>query len=516
MKTTFKIILGWLIAIPFFLLGQANRSMTFFNGYYGAPPADSIYYNNMWIERRDTGLFFSERVFSEYDFKFSQSSTYCDLNGKPILLWQGCYLLDAKTLKPIENGDLSNGPGAKKDYMDFCKIKKYPFDTIGNGVINGYSLTYSTFFLNRGNDEKVLLVYYRFNDPPYFTVSHIYTALIDLKGSTDGGPTVIYKDSIQAPDVILRIGSINAIRHANGYDWHIVFAEKNSNNWYSILYDKNGLNLPIKSTIKQWDNNLVDEGTSTISPDGSKYVFHSNVHQFMIMDFDRCSGKFRYFKDDEIPNVDGNVNQFHWSEFSPNGRFLYLNNPKSIYQYDLNENDFYNSRVLIAEFDTSQINPLPIKGYFSMLLRGFDNKIYYWSYNTSRYVHRIAFPDQKGPDVGWTQDYYKTPIYPTWYIPTLIDYGMGPLEGSPCISSINDGSNKDFVSFYPNPANDFVRAFIDQKYEKATVLIYDVTGRLMYHGNVAQLRIGMNISSWAAGTYIVQVNGRQAGKFAKI
>ena len=38
----------------------------------------------------------------------------------------------------------------------------------------------------------------------------------------------------------------------------------------------------------------------------------------------------------------------------------------------------------------------------------------------------------------------------------------------------------------------------------------------MYHGNVAQLRIGMNISSWAAGTYIVQVNGRQAGKFAKI
>ena len=90
MRTTFKIILGWLIAIPFFLLGQANRSMTFFNGYYGAPPADSIYYNNMWIERRDTGLFFSERVFSEYDFKFSQSSTYCDLNGKPILLWQGC------------------------------------------------------------------------------------------------------------------------------------------------------------------------------------------------------------------------------------------------------------------------------------------------------------------------------------------------------------------------------------------------------------------------------------------
>lgn len=82
--------------------------------HYGAPPADSIYYNNMWIERRDTGLFFSERVFSEYDFKFSQSSTYCDLNGKPILLWQGCYLLDAKTLKLIENGDLSNAARSKK------------------------------------------------------------------------------------------------------------------------------------------------------------------------------------------------------------------------------------------------------------------------------------------------------------------------------------------------------------------------------------------------------------------
>ena len=78
-----------------------------------------------------------------------------------------------------------------------------------------------------------------------------------------------------------------------------------------------------------------------------------------IFDFDRCSGVFsnkfhipliEVF--DTFPNVLSYVGAL---SFSPNGQYLYSSWASQIHQFDLAAMDIIGSKVLVAEFDTSDI-----------------------------------------------------------------------------------------------------------------------------------------------------------------
>lgn len=496
---------------------QENINRSFINGYYGGGmDIDSQYYNNVFVERRDTGLHFSERIASKYDILLSQTSTYCDpKSGKPLLVWQGCTLLDAANMQPIYNGDFSDTKGTKDPIFEYCvtKIHNGLMDTI----MNAYGITPATFFLDRGDPHAILLVYYRYENIPRVDSFNIYTATIDLTGSPEGKPAVISKSFEPLSTINLNFLSMNAIRHANGKDWWIVSAEYKSNKLFAILFDQDGIHEPLESVIKEWaDSTFV--GISAISPDGTKYAYQDGIsNYFYILNFDRCTGKFTYFNQGSFPYLDPNNGWVRWCEFAPGGRFFYTASAFDVYQYDLLSPDFSIDWSHVASFDTAQVSDIPgIKGFFGNFFRGYDGHLYLWSLNTVRSIHRIAYPDRKGPDVGWTQDYYHLQFWPSFFVPTLVDYTMGPLAGSPCTSH-TDAVGALVLKLYPNPTTKVIRAEgLESRYDHSVVSISDITGREVFAGQGTDLVHGIDVGAWHSGIYLIQVDGRPAGKFAKI
>jgi len=508
--------LFWLLlAIPIFAFTQVNANQTFLTGYYGGLDVDSLYKNNVYIKRTESGLSFSETVTSYYDMGFTQHSTYCDEDGNPLLQWQGCYLLDAKTLSPIENGELNTGPGTvANDFFDppFCSHHTTSGDP-GPGVETGYFIPWGNFILDRGDQRNMLLVYYRSIGLPQFDSTFIYLAGIDMEGAPDGGPTVTFKDSMPTKDINLKYGSIGAVRHGNGKDWYIVYSEAFSSNWYSILFDKDGIHEPVKSVISENDSTLYFEGWSVFSPDGSKYVIH---HQsgFFVLGFDRCTGKFNYLHSGKIPTDSIDV-IWRFSEFSPNGRFLYLNNPTKIYQYDLEDPDFLGSETLVASFDPTLDSGIPgVAGVWSAPFRGYDGMLYYWSANGVKKISRMANPDQKGPDVGFTQYYYQLPIYPPWFPPTLIDYRT-PALLEPCELSSSEITPIQ-ISFHPNPTNGMIKGEFPETKNVSQLKIVSITGKIVWSGKAVLFKEGIDLRYLSSGIYHVLLDGIYSGRFIKV
>ena len=514
---TIKILLVGLFFLNFSNLSHTQNfsNQTFLSGYYGSGLSESYYDNNVYIKRGDKGLTFSEPVECYYDLAFSQSSTYCDEDGKPLLQWQGCYLLDCKTLSPIYNGEFNYGPATvESEFLPepFCSHEKFQNDP-GPGAETGYFLPWSTFILDRGDPNNLLLVYYRFENLPGFDTAYVYLAGIDMDGSPNGGPAVTFKDSLAAKEINIKFGSISAVRHANGKDWYIAFSEVHTNNWYSILFDDGGIHEPIKSEIPNLDPDSIIEGWSVFSPDGSKYVIH-HFNGFVVLDFDRCTGTYEFLHKGQIPDYP-EIDIFRFSEFSPNNRFLYVSNALQIFQYDLDDPNFEESVTMVADYDTSIYSGIPgVYGPFSAPFRGYDGMLYYWSANTVKKLSRMEKPNQKGPDVGWTQFYYDLPFYPPWFPPTLIDYTTPPLP-EPCMLSTNQIQNIQ-INFHPNPTHDLIKAeFLDQ-YNYLSCKIIDVNGREVWKGMSNDLKDGIKVGAYSNGIYQVLFDGKYVGRFVKL
>ncbi|MBP9133094.1 MAG: T9SS type A sorting domain-containing protein [Saprospiraceae bacterium] len=512
-----KVIVRFIILLficPLSIKGQEYISRNFICGYYGGGNSyDSMQYNFGFVDRRDTGLYFSKKIKSNYDIDFSQTSTYSDSSGKPILVWQGCALLDAGTMQPIFNGDFSDTKGVNHPVWKFCLKEKW---SNGEEVVREYRGTQGAFFLDRGDPHSILLVYYRCLSINITDSVHLYTATIDLSGGPGGTPAVVEKSYKPVLEHNLVPLALNAVRHANGKDWWILAPELRSNRWYSILYDGE-LHDPVLSKIEGWFNH--SEGTISVSPDGQKigYVC-SGLKDFIILNFDRCTGDLSPYKEGSFPLLSPGNMGIVFSAFAPGGRFFYLTSKFDIFQFDLESNAFDDDWIPIATFDTAQVTEYPFfyKGYFSTIFSGNDGHLYVWSFYSLRYIHRIAFPDRHGPSVGWKQDYYRMEVHPSHFVPTLIDYNMGPLPGSPCITKTKSSQNKEFI-LYPNPTSDIIRTESMVNYlDNVSLKILNNIGKEVYSGKLRDLYKGIVVRSWRPGIYFIKVDNQQVAKFIKV
>ena len=153
----------------------------------------------------------------------------------------------------------------------------------------------------------------------------------------------------------LSVGKITATRHANGRDWWILVGRFNDNVYYTFLLSPEGIQDSYMQEIGEAPDTGI--GRACFSPDGTKYAVYNGVlpeqEYLNVFDFDRCTGqlsnpKFFHFQDgDDISFFGQSV------AFSPNSRYLYLNTPQVIFQYDMEANDIFESIDTVAIYDES-------------------------------------------------------------------------------------------------------------------------------------------------------------------
>jgi len=299
--------------------------------------------------------------------------------------------------QPRANGSFGEASTAAIDvngdllfYTDNYRVYNRNHQRMTNGLLDsdtGPSATQCLTIPQPGSDSLWYLFY---PDAPLSgdldrdTTTKLYYAIIDM--SLDLG----LGDVIDKDQVILQPSTekVAAVRHCNGTDWWIVGHESGSNKFYSWILSKNGLSIPIISTIgiAKSKRKTTTACEMNISPDGQKiaistgpdYTFEPIPSSTVeIFDFDPSSG---IISDPiNLGNFRADLPGFgiiYGLEFSPSSEFLYLARGHywdTLLQYDLRDpaaNAILNSRTAVyASID-------PKADEFTAMLTGPDGRIY--------------------------------------------------------------------------------------------------------------------------------------------
>jgi len=333
------------------------------------------------------------------------------------------------------NTSLSDSSGKVLSYTNGVHIGNADWEIMENGehitdAIEAGGEVWSQWFLVLPYPNQPQKHIYFYENEGYISATsfHAKKLLYLINNMTEnlGIGKVIIRDSVIIEDT-LAVGRINAVKHANGRDWWILVNEENSNRFYRILLDPNGIHVVGNQSI----GNIAYDGVgqSIFSPDGEHYAIYNTVSTtegayIDLYDFDRCEGLFY------------NHRQYHFSErnwgggaFSPNSRYLYINRHTKAYQYDLEAPDVWASRVLVAEYD-GYLDPFNTTFFYMQLAP--DGKIYSSSTNGVSSLHVIHNPDEPGLACQYQQHGIELPTKNSFSMPTFPNYRLGPLDGSPC------------------------------------------------------------------------------------
>ncbi len=195
---------------------------------------------------------------------------------------------------------------------------------------------------------------------------HLSYSEINMEQDSGLGGMVI-KNQFLIEDTLIE-GFLTATKHANGRDWWVFSHEYQNSKFYSWLLTPDSTYGPFIQAIGV-DINYDAIGQAKFSPDGSKYAIVNHYQNTVqIFDFDRCTGLL------SNALVDSNFTDLDWlrgCSFSPNGRFLYVNDASELFQYDTWAADVITSRVKIADWDGSYD---PLATWFEFNQLGPDNK----------------------------------------------------------------------------------------------------------------------------------------------
>jgi len=440
------------------------------------------------------------------DFEFSwQANSFSNSYGDLLLMSNGCSVANASSTI-IKNGD---SLGFGKIWSVNCP-KRQPLSQAG-------------MFLNFAGDEKQIVFLHTILD----TIGNglkaflkcIYETKIDLSKDS-----VLSKNDKILYDTLY--GGISAIPK-DDYNWWIIIPRNRSNEFYVILYNKNGV---IDLTKQSIGLEHIPEGSGgaqcTFSPDGKNYAFYSPLNGLQIYDFNRATGtlsNFRHFSFIYPFNTAGGC------AFSPDSRFIYVSNPTEVLQVDLLEKDSTNAIDTVGVFDNF-FDPYPTT-YLQMAL-GPDCRIYISTYGGNRYLHVIMQPNKKGKECQLINRGLKLPTRNSFVTPNFPHYRVD--DPYPCDSTITIPLNTDVeneykfkegeLMIYPNPASTvlYVHDIKSMITSKVLLRLIDLNGNVLFsqeYNNLSQ-EIKIPIHNLAQGMYFIHINDSKGNywldKFIKI
>jgi hypothetical protein len=359
----------------------------------------------------------------------------------------------------------------------------------------------------------------------------LYYSIIDM--SQNNGLGAVIQKNIQL-NSLPAIDGINAVKHANGRDWWLIFRnwQASNNDYYLYLVTPDSIILNSIQSIG--DTNTTNASLIQFNQTGDQIAIVSWKGLIELFDFDRCNGAISLNKVIEHESVD--YPYYAGCEFSPNGRFIYVTDEiiittggvnNHLFQYDLTVSNPTATRDTIHTFILPE-SPAELK-------LAPDNKIYLASayYNginfnypypdsVRNYVNEnlsvITSPDSLGSacnfaafgiSLGGKRTYYGLPNNP--------NYDMFALGGSVCDSlglpnSVQNYSDKKArLLVNPNPAVEIM--YINAQNlsgKKAEIRITNILGHLLLSKqenifNGGYLTSTLHLEKFESGIYFISV-----------
>ncbi|MBK7806327.1 MAG: T9SS type A sorting domain-containing protein [Saprospiraceae bacterium] len=250
---------------------------------------------------------------------------------------------------------------------------------------------------------------------------------------------VLKKDIIILRDTLL--GEFTAIRHGNGRDWWVVTFSDKFDMMYTFLVDKNG--VQIENTYPTGlKTNIGSGGQISFSPDGRHLAFFTASMLFSqtgggvaIADFDRCDGSISNLRSKILSQPRLGLG----TAFSSDSRYLYVCNGEQIYQYDMTATNTLQSEKKVAEYDGFEYFFPEIPDWFGypvsfcLMKLGPDGRIYIFpSTAQNRMLSVIEHPTEAGIACDVRQHSISMPTAFARTVPSMPEYRLGPLDGTPC------------------------------------------------------------------------------------
>lgn len=355
-------------------------------------------------------------------------------------------------------------------------------------------------------------------------------SVFDRRLDSDSGGIVPNKKGIVLISDTLLSGRLTAVKHANGKDWWIVSHKQSSDVMYIMLLTDTGVSVKSqhlgtyyheKTELPQFPGQTwkSDElGEACFSPDGGKYAMTGWESELLLMDFDRCNGKFSYEKVIKTPVIDPSMNVPLGCAFSPSSRFLYLNTYGRIFQYDTWKTGFDSADAINIPWiiDSSTTNPM----FMEQLAP--DGKIYICTWGGDKNFHVIDSPDLAAPFCNVIANGFALPQFDN-AIPNFPYFRLH--EGNECDTILIPHEE---LIIYPNPTSGQLTIAWDSL-AGSNVILYDMLGREVQSYNIPEMLNGVygknnneaviDVSKLAAGMYIIEVRKvelRVNKKFIKI
>jgi len=421
-----------------------------------------------------------------------QNASMSSISGKLLFYSNGCVILNKNDVI-MSNGDTLNpGQFYNEDCPDF-----------------GYAGFQNMFVLPSDSDSNLYYIFhidktYNTNSNSFVLVQspNLYSSIVDM--SMDNGlGRVIEKNNLILSDTNMIGGPMAAVKHANGLSWWIITPSRWGEGYYLILFENGESHFIGLQSIEEPTNPKATGGQGKFSPDGTKFAWFHPRNGLFLYDFDRESGQLTNFNRIEIPETDFITGGL---EFSPTGRFLYVNHDSSLFQLDLTVQDIQNSLTHIADYD-GFADPLPT--FFFSMQSTPDKRIIMNVLNGSQYLHVIQKPDEKGIACQFEQQAIKLPTVNNFTLPYFPNYRLGSITEPLCDSvmvNIKYETHASDISFVisPNPASDFINISYQEPIQSLS--IHDSLGHLVYIQNrLLSLMSEVDVSRFRAGLYFVSL-----------
>ena len=454
-------------------------------------------------------------------FGFGEKGAQLDFNGGS----PSIRTIDVEVMNlTSSNVSMSDKEGNLLFYSNGCFIANANHDTMPNSenLTPGFTMDAQCPTGSPFNESMIVLqssqkaqVYYLFqtiNHTSYVSPSDATVLSITPFGlvyskidmSLDSGLGALTEKHIPILADTFSNNGFQAIKHANGIDWWLILPEYESNCYYTVLFAKDELEVPIKQCIGyEWG--LIDMGNqSAVSLDGTKYARYRSTYGVTLMDFDRCTGRFenpKHFAENLVSNRVGGIS------FSPDGNLLYISNLLELYQFDLFAEDIEASKILIAEYD-GVVNPTTTNIFLGAI--GNDGKIYWCPRRKNYNLHVVNEPNRRGLACDFVHRAITLPEACDGGLPSFPNYSLGP-TGSPCDISIENNGIEDCglkdIFPYPNPTSNRVTIAGEVK-AGYRFQLYDVLGKMIYSNTIDQFQETFNLpKELSSGVYVYKILG---------